>query len=128
MIKNFFAASFLCFLWVFNTGATFNVADQDIKWDRKEHDFGSVMQGEVVETNFTVLNNRKDTLVVENVVGSCGCIASKWPHQPMLPGIQGNITVKFDTKGKSGNHMKSVSVYTNRGVYHLGLKANIIQK
>lgn len=99
-----------------------------IIWDKFEHDFGTVNEGELVETIYMVTNHRKDTLIIENVQGSCGCIVSKWPRQPILPGTNASIKVGFNSKGKSGVNSKTVTVYTNMGYFILRLKANVVQK
>ncbi len=96
----------------------------EISWPRTEHDFGLLKQGEVVETSFTCYNGA-DTLVLENVMASCGCVAPDWKRTPILPYDSTEIKVVFDTKGKSGKHNKVITVYTNRGLYELIIKANI---
>ncbi len=129
LFKYSIAFSILLFLAICSISAKY-VSDNDtlIVWDKMTHDFGDIVQGEVVETNFTLTNNNTDTLIIENVMGSCGCLVNKWPRQPILPKMKGTITVKFNSKGKKGKHYKSVSVYTNKGAYYLSVNANILEK
>lgn len=96
-----------------------------IIWNETEHKFGDIKHGKIVETNFVLTNTTKDTLVIENVQGSCGCIISKWPQQAILPNDTAGIIVKFDPKGKVGRQFKSLTVYTSMGAYFLGISANI---
>lgn len=127
-ILNFKAVTIFLFIFIISSGFI-NETIEGIIWDKIEHDFGTVKKGEVVEAQFTVTNQRKDTLIFENVVGSCGCLASEWPHRPLLPGASATIKVKFDSgKGKSGNHYKTVSVYTSKGAFYLSLKANVVNE
>ncbi len=97
----------------------------NIIWDKETHDFGRIKQNEIVSTNFTLKNLSKDTLIIENIIGSCGCIANKWTKQPIYPNNSTTITVSFDTKNKSGQHLKVVTVYTNLGAYNLNINAFI---
>lgn len=116
--------SFICFGYLF---LSFNVKgiDPTIKWDKKSHDFGTIKQGEVVETVFTFVNLSKDTFQIENVKGSCGCLANQWTQNQVYPNQSGTVTVRFDSKGKTGQHLKSVTVYSNLGAYFLEINANV---
>ncbi len=106
----------------------FQTPNNSIVWAKSSHDFGTLKQGETVETIFSFQNTGKDTLTIENVMGSCGCLATSWTKQSILPKQTGNVTVKFDSNGKNGQHLKSVTVYTNLGAYYLEIKANIIKQ
>jgi hypothetical protein len=99
---------------------------EPVKWKKVSHDFGEVKQGEQLETTF-ICRNGSDTLVLENVMASCGCISPGWKRAPIPPHDSTEIKVIFDTKGKSGKHTKYISVYTNRGLYELSVKANIVK-
>ena len=114
---------------IINVNFTSKIADTSslIVWSKISHNFGDIKQGQVMETEFTFQNLSKDTFILENVQGSCGCLASSWPKQPILTNEKGSIIVKFDSQGKSGNHLKSFSVFTNLGAYYLEIKANIIK-
>ena len=111
-----------------HTFKQFQDTNKSIVWTKSSHDFGTIKQGETVETIFSFQNMGKDTLTIENVMGSCGCLATSWTKQSILPTQKGNVTVKFDSNGKNGQHMKSVTVYTNLGAYYLEIKANIIKQ
>lgn len=100
-------------------------ANPGIVWNETEHKFGDIKQKQIVETHFVLTNTTKDTLVIENVQGSCGCIVSKWPKQTVVPNDTAEIFVKFDPKGKEGQQYKSLTVYTSMGAYYLGISANV---
>jgi hypothetical protein len=93
-------------------------------WNKTSHDFGIVKQGDIVETTFN-LKNGSDTLQFENVQASCGCITPDWKRTPIPPNESVPLKVVFDTKGKSGNYTKVITVYTNLGLYELIVKAEI---
>lgn len=101
--------------------------ENKIRWSNTEHDFGDLEPGEQVETKF-VCYNGDDTLLLENVQPSCGCVVPRWEHKPVMPHDSTVLTVKFDTEGKRGRHEKVVAVYTNQGLFELVIKANILKK
>ena len=85
-----------------------------MQWDKTEHDFGTIKQGEVVETRFSFTNTGDKPLVIVNIKGSCGCtVPNDWPRQPIMPGATGSFGVKFDSKGKKNQNNKSVTVTAN---------------
>lgn len=84
-----------------------------ISFDKKEYDFGTVNEGEIVETVFKVTNTGATDLVITNATGSCGCTVPVWPKAPIKSGETGDIAVKFNTSGKPNRQMKTVTLTTN---------------
>jgi hypothetical protein len=84
-----------------------------ISFDKKEYDFGTVNEGEIVETVFKVTNSGTIDLVITNATGSCGCTVPVWPKAPIKPGETGDIAVKFNTSGKPNRQMKTVTLTAN---------------
>jgi hypothetical protein len=84
-----------------------------ISFDKKEYDFGTVNEGEIVETVFKVTNSGTTDLVITNATGSCGCTVPVWPKAPIKPGETGDIAVKFNTSGKPNRQMKTVTLTAN---------------
>ena len=79
----------------------------------KEHDFGNIVQGEKVETIFNFKNTGESNLVISKAVGSCGCTVPEYPKEPIAPGKSAKIVVSFNSAGKNGKQMKTVSLTTN---------------
>lgn len=85
-----------------------------IAFERTEHDMGKLPQGKRVEMRFAFKNTGGSPLVISAVNGSCGCTVGKdWPKGPIPPGEGGEITVAFDSEGRSGVQHKSVTVVSN---------------
>ncbi|TXD48307.1 DUF1573 domain-containing protein [Polaribacter sp. IC073] len=84
-----------------------------ISLDKREYDFGTVNEGDIVETLFKVTNSGKTDLVITNATGSCGCTVPVWPKAPIKPGETGEVAVKFNTSGKPNRQMKTVTLTTN---------------
>jgi len=84
-----------------------------ISLDKKEYDFGTVNEGDIVETVFKVTNSGATDLVITKATGSCGCTVPVWPKAPIKPGETGDVAVKFNTSGKPNRQMKTVTLTTN---------------
>ena len=51
-----------------------------IKFDKTVHNFGTVNEGDIVETKFILTNTGKTDLVISNAQPSCGCTVPVWPR------------------------------------------------
>ena len=83
------------------------------EFDKEVFDFGTVTEGEVVETTFVITNNGKSDLIITNAKATCGCTVPVWPKEAIAPGKTGDIKVSFNTSGKPNKQSKSVTLYTN---------------
>ncbi len=78
-----------------------------------EFNFGKVKAGEKVQHVYKFKNTGKEPLVISNAKGSCGCTVPEWPKEPIGVGEEGEILVEFNSKGKSGNQAKTVTITAN---------------
>jgi Protein of unknown function (DUF1573) len=101
-----------------------------IELDKIEHDFGTIKEGEVVETEFIVKNIGTADLVIAEAKGSCGCTVPQPPKEPIAPGQSAPIKVSFDSNGKTGQQNKTVTLTTNTedGKETFNIKANVTPK
>lgn len=77
------------------------------------HDFGTVVEGQVVNTNFEISNSGSADLVINNVQASCGCTAAQPDKNVLKPGEKTSIKVEFNSANRLGPQDKSVYVMTN---------------
>ncbi|MGB1972067.1 MAG: DUF1573 domain-containing protein [Flavobacteriaceae bacterium] len=83
-------------------------------FDKTIHDFGSINEGERVETIFTFTNTGKSDLVIVDARGSCGCTVPEYPkNTPIAPGASGKIRVSFDSSNKPNLQQKTVTISAN---------------
>ncbi len=103
-------------------------ADTTIKFDKLIHNFGQLNQGETVGCYFDFTNTGEAPLIINNVKPGCGCTTVNYPQKPILPGKKGEIEVRFDTSGFSGNQYKVIRVDANikQKSKELALTANVI--
>ena len=83
-----------------------------VAFDRLVHDFGTVDEGEVINTSFVVTNSGKSNLVITDAKSTCGCTVPVWPKEPIAPGQSNVIKVKYDTK-RIGAFNKSITISSN---------------
>ncbi len=84
-----------------------------MQFDYTEVDFGQRKEGEVLDTVFTFTNTGEAPLIISKVKSSCGCTVPEWPQKPIQPGEKGRIVVRFDTKNRKGNQVKTVTIHSN---------------
>ena len=101
-----------------------------ISFDKTTFDFGTVNEGDIVETVYKITNSGEVDLVITNAKPSCGCTVPVWPKEPIKPGATADIQVKFNTSGKPNKQMKTITLTTNTatGREVLKLSGSVIPK
>ena len=82
-------------------------------FDKEEHDFGILIDGEKVTYSFRFTNSGDAPLIISNAKGSCGCTVPNYPKEPIAPGATASIDVTFDSKGRTGKQSKAVTLTAN---------------
>ena len=77
-----------------------------------EFDFGEMEGGTNVEHVFKFTNTGKAPLVIVDAKGSCGCTVPSYSKEPVAPGAEGELLVKFNGSGKN-QVSKTVTVTAN---------------
>ena len=90
---------------------TVNVAK--MVFEEVNYDFGAVKEGDVVNHTFKFTNTGTIPLLIAKATSTCGCTVPKWPKEPIKPGEDGVIKVKFDTKNKKNHQNKPVTILAN---------------
>lgn len=96
-------------------------------FEEEEHDFGTIQQGDKPTYEFEFKNTGEADLTITAARGSCGCTVPEYPKTPIKAGESGKIKVSFDSKGKSGETTKTVTIMCNtkEGNKIIKIKANI---
>ena len=84
-----------------------------ITFDKTEHDFGTLLQGEVVTYSFHFTNTGNAPLLISNVNTSCGCTVADFSREPINPGTDGHIKASYDSKGHHGFQTRTLTVVSN---------------
>jgi hypothetical protein len=83
-----------------------------IEFESQTIDYGQVAQNSNGERTFYFKNTGNAPLVLTNVKSSCGCTVPSYSKEPIMPGKEGEIDVKYDTK-KIGAFTKTITVSSN---------------
>lgn len=100
-----------------------------ITFDKTEHNFGRLLQGEVVTYSFHFTNTGNVPLIITSVSTSCGCTAGDYPRDPIAPGQGGSIKATYDSKGHNGFQHRTLTVSSNTNPYSttLDIKAEVVK-
>lgn len=83
------------------------------------HDFGNIDEGVFVSYEFEFTNTGDQPLEIIKVDASCGCTAPSWTTGSIYPNKKGIIKATFDSNGKPGAFIKSLTVKSNSKKQHL---------
>ena len=88
-------------------------ADAKFEWENTVYNFGNINQGEVVNYTFKFKNIGTEDLQIQSTSASCGCTVPNHTKTPIPPGGSGEVVVRFDSKGKSGQQSPVITVVAN---------------
>jgi len=99
-------------------------------FQKVEHDFGTVVEGEKVTYAFQFENKGTADLKLLSVGTSCGCTASEYPRDPIKPGKSGKIQITFDSSRRTGMQHKQITIRSNTdpALTILNVYAQVIEK
>jgi hypothetical protein len=84
-----------------------------ISFEHTAHEFGRVESGPTYTATFKYKNTGNANLYISSADASCGCTVPTWSKEAIKPGESGDIIVNFDSKGRTGEQLKTVTVTTN---------------
>jgi hypothetical protein len=101
-----------------------------IEWMDTSVNFGSRKMGDIVNITFTCKNTGNKPLYLYKVSPGCGCTLADYTKEPIMPGKEGKIDARFDTKKSHVGEVHKV-VYvrannSNRGPLNLQFSGVII--
>lgn len=87
-------------------------ADPQIEFESTTIDYGEIDNGADGKRLFKFTNTGDAPLLITKCNGSCGCTVPVCPQEAIMPGDDGQIEVKYDTK-RTGSFTKTVTVQSN---------------
>lgn len=95
--------------------------------DTTRYSFGTVKEGTKVRHTWVVKNTGTEPLMISNINVSCGCTAPYFSKDPILPGKQDEITLTFNSAGKSGHVSKNAQIIANveNSPFPIGFEADV---
>lgn len=99
-------------------------------FEKMEHNFGTVIEGEKVTYAFRFTNKGNTDLKLTSVGTSCGCTASEYSIEPIKPGETGKIQITFDSAHRLGMQHKKITIRanTNPEFTVLNIYAKVVEK
>jgi hypothetical protein len=91
---------------------TEGIAASTIVWKAQTIDVGQIPQGTPKAIVYEFKNTGKTAVVITNVQGSCGCTATDYTKEPILPGKSAKVTATYNAANKGG-FTKTVTVTTS---------------
>lgn len=88
-------------------------APAQIKFEATSYTYDTIKQGAVIEYSFKFKNIGERPLSIKDVKGSCGCTIGSYPFLDIAPKEESAIKARFDSKGKVGPQLTTVTVYSN---------------
>lgn len=77
------------------------------------HNFGNIISGDVVDAVFKLTNTGKTDLNIRKTKASCGCTVPQLEKFDLKPGESVDMKVTFNSAGRKGNQIKTVTIYSN---------------
>jgi len=75
-------------------------------------DYGKIEQNANGVRVFKFKNTGKSPLIISRIQSSCGCTVPKKPKDPIMPGKNGEIEVKYATN-RIGGFNKTITIFSN---------------
>ncbi len=97
----------------------------------QEHDFGNIVEGSIVNHEFTITNKGDAELYLIKVSSSCGCTVAKPGQEKLQPGESTKLKVTFNSAKRHGRQKKYIYVFTNdksNTRYRLVILSNVIKR
>lgn len=84
-----------------------------IAFEKTEHDFGTINEGEKVTHTYKFKNTGEAPLIIQSAQPSCGCTVPEWSKDPIPVGGEGFVKAEFDSNGKPNIQNKTITVTAN---------------
>ena len=85
----------------------------EARFSETKFDFGKVKEGDTLSHIFTVTNTGKEPLFIYKSTGSCDCVGTDYPKDMINPGTVAQVKVYFNTKGRKGTQLRTVTLTCN---------------
>jgi hypothetical protein len=101
----------------------------EIYFEEVVYDYGEIIQSSSGSHGFVFKNLSPEPILINRVRSTCGCTVPSWPREPVEPGKEGEIVVRYNTELK-GSFQKSIYVYStaSNSPVKLQIKGKVIQE
>lgn len=101
----------------------------EFSFDKRTIKFEETKQGTEVSHTFVYQNTGKEPLIISNYKVECECTKAIYSKEPVMPGEYGEITITFDTEGKSGWQYRKIQLYANtkKSPYWIQIQLKVVE-
>jgi hypothetical protein len=101
-----------------------------ITFENTIFEFGEIEERDIVEHKFYFTNTGEAALNIKNTSATCGCTVPSYPFIPIEPGEKGYIGVVYNSVGKSGKQLPTITVVSNAQdpVVKISLSGTVTEK
>jgi len=92
-----------------------------IDFETETINYGTIIQNSDGLRIFTFTNTGNAPLIISEAKASCGCTIPSFSKEAILPGEEGKIKIKYDTK-RIGSFSKTITVQSNANISRKTLK------
>ncbi|MBC7554802.1 MAG: DUF1573 domain-containing protein [Taibaiella sp.] len=98
-----------------------------VQFYETKFNFGSVSEGKVLTHSFRFKNTGQNPLMIAKTDVTCGCTVSNFPLETIPPGVDGEISIVYNSSGHSGFQQKNIIVHSNSlpEAVSIGIEANV---
>ncbi|MFH1195482.1 MAG: DUF1573 domain-containing protein [bacterium] len=86
-----------------------------MKLDKYQHNFGKVIEGDLLDLTIQIKNMGDAPLEIREVNTSCDCVTYELPKKTLEPNEMVSLSLKYDTKGRAGELSRTVTIFSNDG-------------
>ncbi|HEY5653676.1 MAG TPA: DUF1573 domain-containing protein [Pontiella sp.] len=91
-------------------------ASAELEWATKKIEL-QVLPAQLISSEiFRFKNSGKKPVSIDSIKVSCGCISAHLQNRTFAAGASGELTIRFDLKGRTGPQEKFATVKTDDGV------------
>lgn len=100
-----------------------------MQFDTEVMDYGTIEHEADPYRYFKFTNTGDEPLIISNARGSCGCTVPTYPTDPIMPGEEGEIKVRYATN-RVGKFTKFITLTTNESepTRKLQIKGEVLPK
>lgn len=108
----------LCFILTAAIGySQLDAADQNLEGPQMDLESLVVEYGEIDQHSeplrvLKFTNTGTEPLIIKSARGSCGCTVPDWPKEPIMPGEENQLEIRYATN-RLGKFSKTVTLTTN---------------
>lgn len=96
----------------------------EVKLPETKFDFGKVKEGDTLMHEFKLMNVGKEPLFIHKSSSSCDCMIAQFSTEMIKPGMETSVKVYFNTRGRKGDQVRTVTLTCNTDPADIALTLN----